>query len=124
MSVMSHISADNELVTLINVFNVEPQNQDKLIKLLEQATEEVMRHQPGFISANIHRSLGGVRVVNYAQWKSKEVFENMLQNPEAQRHMNEALCFMPAAATLFLGLVLPYNHIQVADWDCLSLRVY
>lgn len=35
---MSQISvADNELVTLINVFNVEPQNQDKLIKLLERA---------------------------------------------------------------------------------------
>jgi quinol monooxygenase YgiN len=88
---MSHISADNELVTLINVFNVEPQNQDKLIKLLEKATEEVMRHQLGFISANIQHSLDRVRVVNYAQWKSKEAFENMLQNPEAQRHMNEAL---------------------------------
>jgi quinol monooxygenase YgiN len=88
---MSQISvADNELVTLINVFNVEPQNQDKLIKLLERATEEVMKHQPGFISANIHHSLDGVRVVNYAQWKSKEAFENMLQNPEAQRHVNEA----------------------------------
>lgn len=49
-----------------------------------------MKHQPGFISANIHRSLDGVRVVNYAQWKSKEAFENMLQNPEAQRHVNEA----------------------------------
>lgn len=50
-----------------------------------------MRHQPGFISATIHRSLDGVRVVNYAQWKSKEAFENMLHNPEAQKHMNEAL---------------------------------
>jgi hypothetical protein len=28
---MSYVSADNELVTLINVFNVEPYNQDKLI---------------------------------------------------------------------------------------------
>jgi quinol monooxygenase YgiN len=91
MSIMSRISADNKLVTLINVFNVEPQNQDKLIKILEQATEELMRHQPGFIFANIHRSLDGVRVVNNAQWKSKEAFENMLQNPEVQRHMNEAL---------------------------------
>jgi quinol monooxygenase YgiN len=68
----SHISADNELITLINVFSVEPRNQDKLIKILETATEEVMQHIPGFISANIHRSLDGVRVVNYAQWKSKE----------------------------------------------------
>lgn len=88
---MSLISVENELVTLINVFTVEPQNQDKLIKILERATEEVMRYIPGFISANIHRSLDGVRVVNYAQWKSKEAFENMLKNSEAQKHMNEAL---------------------------------
>lgn len=87
---VTQISADNELITLINVFTVEPQNQDRLIKILEQATEEVMRHLPGFVSANIHRSLDGVRVVNYAQWKSKEAFENMLQSSQAQKHMNEA----------------------------------
>src|SRR5438552_3451680 len=87
----SHISADNELITLINVFSVEPRNQDKLIKILEKATEDVMRYLQGFVSANIHSSLDGVRVVNYAQWKSKEDFENMLQSPEAQKHMNEAL---------------------------------
>lgn len=87
----SLISVGNELVTLINVFTVEPQNQDKLIKILERATEEVMRYMPGFVSANIHRSLDGVRVVNYAQWRSKEAFENMLQNAVAQRHMSEAL---------------------------------
>jgi heme-degrading monooxygenase HmoA len=50
-----------------------------------------MWYLPGFVSANLHQSLGGVRVVNYAQWKSKEDFENMLQNSEARKHMNEAL---------------------------------
>ena len=87
----SFISTSDDLITLINVFSVEPQNQDKLIKILEKATDEVMRHLPGFISANIHRSLDGIRVVNYAQWKNKEAFEIMLQNSEAQKHMNEAL---------------------------------
>lgn len=41
-------------------------------------------------NAIIHLSLDGVIVVNYTQWKSKEAFEKMLQNPEAQKHMNEA----------------------------------
>jgi hypothetical protein len=49
-----------------------------------------MQHLPGFVSANIHRSLDGVKVANYAQWKSKEPFENILQNSGAQKHMNEA----------------------------------
>ncbi len=42
---------------------------------------------PGFVSANIHRSVDGVRVVNYAQWRRREDFEAMLKNPEAQMHM-------------------------------------
>jgi quinol monooxygenase YgiN len=81
------ISKTNEVVTLINVFTVEPQNQQKLVDLLTEATEAVMRHLPGFVSANIHKSLDGVRVANYAQWKSREHFEAMLKNPTALPHM-------------------------------------
>lgn len=48
-----------------------------------------MRAQPGFISANLHKSLDGTRVVNYAQWRSKAEFEAMLQNPDCKPHMGE-----------------------------------
>jgi heme-degrading monooxygenase HmoA len=40
-----------------------------------------MKHAPGFVSANIHRSLDGKKVVNYAQWESKEAFEAMGKIP-------------------------------------------
>jgi hypothetical protein len=43
-----------------------------------------------FISANIHKSLDGTRVANYAQWRSVEGFQAMLKNPEAIPHMREA----------------------------------
>ena len=79
-----------DICTLINVFTVEPEKQQALIDLLNVATEEVMRHQAGFISANIHRSLDGRHVVNYAQWETAEAFQNMLRNPDAQVHMNRA----------------------------------
>ena len=49
-----------------------------------------MNRMPGFVSANLHKSLDGTKVVNYAQWRSKEDFEAMLQNPEAATHMGEA----------------------------------
>lgn len=87
---MTKISPGNEVVTLINVFTVEPQDQERLVKVLVEATEEVMNRQPGFVSANIHRSLDGTRVVNYAQWESQEAFEAMLEDPEANLHMQEA----------------------------------
>jgi quinol monooxygenase YgiN len=73
---MVTIAKDNDVVTLINV--------------LVDATRKVMRKQPGFVSANIHRSLDGRRVTNYAQWRSREAFEAMLQNQEAAEHMGEA----------------------------------
>lgn len=49
-----------------------------------------MEHQPGFISANFHKSYDGKRIVNYAQWRSRDDFEAMLQNPEAIPHMKRA----------------------------------
>lgn len=84
---MTTISKDNEVMTLINVFTVEPENQQRLVDLLIEATEKTMKNISGFISASIHQSRDGGRVVNYAQWRSKEDFAAMLKNPEAQEHM-------------------------------------
>jgi len=44
----------------------------------------------GFVSANIHKSLDGTRVVNYAQWRSKDDFEAMVKSPEVAPHMKAA----------------------------------
>jgi heme-degrading monooxygenase HmoA len=81
------IASGAALVTLINVLTVKREDQDRLVQLLIQATEHTMKNVPGFISANIHKSLGGERVTNYAQWASKEAFEAMLKNPQAREHM-------------------------------------
>lgn len=84
------IASDQPVVTLINTFTVEPERQQELVQLLVDATEQVMRRMPGFVSANIHRGLDGRHVANYAQWRSREDFEAMLQNPEAKEHMGRA----------------------------------
>ena len=49
-----------------------------------------MRYAPGFVSANIHVSTDGTRVVNYAQWASAEAFSAMRADPTAQVHMRAA----------------------------------
>jgi Antibiotic biosynthesis monooxygenase len=61
------ISTENEYLTLINVFTVDPANQQKLIDLLTMATETTVSHVKGFISAALHRSLDGKKVTMYAQ---------------------------------------------------------
>ena len=84
------IAIDQDVATLINVFTVTRMTQQPLVDLLTEATEQVMRHRPGFISANIHASLDGTRVVNYAQWRSRDDFLAMLDDPTAREHMNAA----------------------------------
>jgi quinol monooxygenase YgiN len=89
---------------LINVFTIDPDQSAKLTALLQTATENVMRHQPGFRSANIHLSTDGTRVVNYAQWDSAEAYLAMLADPTTQQHMADAAalatCFDPHLYTV------------------------
>ncbi|MBX9624921.1 MAG: antibiotic biosynthesis monooxygenase [Gemmataceae bacterium] len=87
---MVTISKDRPGVTLVNVFRTDPARQAELVALLVEATEAVMRHLPGFVSATIHRSLDGTRVTNYAQWRSAADFEAMTRHPDAAPHMMRA----------------------------------
>ncbi len=87
---MTTIEQNSGYATLINVFTVDPDRAAELAALLHTATDDVMRHRPGFRSANIHLSTDGTRVVNYAQWDSAEAYRAMLEDPTTQRHMREA----------------------------------
>lgn len=40
--VVTTIAQDQELITLINIFKVAPENQQRLVDLLIEATEDVM----------------------------------------------------------------------------------
>jgi quinol monooxygenase YgiN len=81
----------NEPVTLINVFTVDPLNQERLIELLTRATETSVRHAPGFISANLHRSIDGTKVTMVAQWRSAEDYQAMRSDPAPLPFLQEAL---------------------------------
>lgn len=87
---MSVITQNGSLLTLINVFTVVPEKQQAVVDLLVRATEQDVKILAGFISANIHKSDDGLRVVNYAQWENKEAFENFLRNPRANAHFKQA----------------------------------
>jgi quinol monooxygenase YgiN len=76
--------------TFINTFSVEPENADRLVENLQKATEDIFRDQPGFISANLHVSRDRRKVVNYAQWRSKEDYAAMSKLPGIQAHRKAA----------------------------------
>ncbi|OAS21758.1 antibiotic biosynthesis monooxygenase [Paenibacillus oryzisoli] len=81
------------MVTLINVFTVEPINQDRLIELLTQATEVSVKYAPGFVSSSLHRSLDGTKVTMYAQWRSAEDYQAMRNDPRPLPYLQEAMTF-------------------------------
>jgi quinol monooxygenase YgiN len=85
------ISVEAPHVTLINVFTVAPKRQAELVEALDRSTAETFVHLPGFQSANIHASLDGTRVVNYAQWASPEHFQAMTGREDVQEHMKEIM---------------------------------
>jgi quinol monooxygenase YgiN len=87
---MTTISKDNNYLTLINVFKVDPENQQKLVDLLIKATENVKK-VPGFISSSLHRSVDGTKVTMYAQWRSMYDYNHMRSNPTASPFLDQAL---------------------------------
>jgi quinol monooxygenase YgiN len=91
---MTTIAENTGAVTLINVFTVEPSNQQELLDILARATDTSVRDVPGFISAALHRSVDGTRVTMYSQWKSAEHYrhyQSMLSNPVASPYVARAL---------------------------------
>lgn len=90
---MPNISVEINYLTLINVFKVDPSDQQKLIDLLTLATNSSVKQITGFISASLHRSLDGTKVTMYAQWRSMEDYQNMRNNPIASPYLEQALKF-------------------------------
>jgi quinol monooxygenase YgiN len=79
------------MITLINVFTIEPSNQQQLVDLLIRATDQFVSRAPGFVASTLHRSLDGTKVTMYAQWNSAEAYEAMRRDPGPHPYLKEAL---------------------------------
>ncbi|OAS15451.1 antibiotic biosynthesis monooxygenase [Paenibacillus oryzisoli] len=98
------------MLTFINVFTVDPTNQDRVVELLTQATEGSVTEAPGFISCSLHRSLDGTKVTMYAQWKSMEDYQAMREDPRPLPFFQEALTmakFDPGS----YEVIKTFNHV-------------
>ncbi len=84
------VSKEGNLVTLINVFETKPEQQQEVIDQWIRFVEAVP-DEPGMIGAALHRSTDGTRVVNYAQWRSEEDFERFVQKYREQMEARRPL---------------------------------
>jgi heme-degrading monooxygenase HmoA len=95
------IRADDDTATVINVFDVDASNQQRLVEVLTEGSEKVMQHRPGFISVNLLTSNDGTRVVNYAQWRSLDDIKATLADPDAQAYARKAAELARPSAHVF-----------------------
>lgn len=79
-----NVSQENNLITLINVFETKPEQQQALFDELSRFAESVVKEEPTCIGAALHRSTDGARIVNYAQWKSQEDLDSFVNKYREQ----------------------------------------
>lgn len=79
---MSEITKEFQGQTVITTFEMTPGTAADLMEALQEAFENFIRHQPGFIGAGLHMNDAQTRIANYSQWHRREDFMAMLRTPE------------------------------------------
>ena len=94
-------------VTLINTFTVQPEEFDRLMETWA-ADAALMKRQPGFISTQLHRGIGGSSVlVNVAVWESVDAFRRAFANPEFQAKLGDYPPSTVGSPHLFQKVAVP-----------------
>jgi quinol monooxygenase YgiN len=72
-------------VILINKINVNSDDADQFPKAWA-ADAAILKQQPGFISAQLHRGIAGsCTFINYAVWESTEHYKRAFDNPDLSK---------------------------------------
>ena len=81
------IRVDSAVTTLVNVFTVEPDNQPKVLGLLQDGTDTLFSKMPGWISTNLLASRDGRQVVVYSQWRDDKAIDAFRQDPRIKPYL-------------------------------------
>ena|SRR6266545_5816365 len=88
-------------VILINMFTVKPEDAEQLLAAF-------FKWQPGFISAQLHRGVGGSGVfLNYAVWESVDHFRRAFSQPAFQESLKAYPSSTVASPHLFQKVAVP-----------------
>ena len=88
-------------VILINKFNMKPEEVDEFLQAWA-SDAAYFKQQPGFISTQLHRGIGGSCVfINYAVWESTQLFKKAVNNAELQSRLEKYSSSVVASPHLF-----------------------
>jgi heme-degrading monooxygenase HmoA len=104
---LNQIENDVAPVILINIFNVKSEHIEQFLRAWALAGS-VIKRQPGYISAQLHRGIAGSSVfVNYAVWGSTQLFRAAFNNPEFQSILSKLPPGTVASPHLFKKIAVP-----------------
>ena len=107
VSIQDQLEEQRSPIVLINLFTVAP---DDIEALLTAWADDAafMQTQPGYISTQLHRGIGGSCVfVNYAVWESVDDFKRAFTSPTFQMKMRQYPSSVTASPHLFQKLAVP-----------------
>jgi heme-degrading monooxygenase HmoA len=105
----------NGCVDLVVVFNVQPENQGKLIQLLQEGAETIIGKQPGYIASSFLKSKDGRRVVGYAQWQNEDDVRAYRTRPEVAEYFKGVRALASFETTLIEVVHVHHVHQTTAN---------
>jgi heme-degrading monooxygenase HmoA len=101
------LSTEASAVVLINLFTVDKIDEPALLTAWAHDAE-FMKLQPGFISTQLHRAIGGsCAYLNYAVWETTAAFRAAFGHPEFQSRLSAYPSSAVAAPHLFQKIAVP-----------------
>jgi heme-degrading monooxygenase HmoA len=105
--IQQQLGATASPTVLINIFTVAPEDIDGLLAAWEHDANW-MKKQPGYISTQLHRGVGGSSVFfNYAVWESVGHFRAAFTNPEFRTALAAYPSSVVASPHLFEKVAVP-----------------
>jgi quinol monooxygenase YgiN len=99
-------------VILVNKFIVQQEDVEQFLKVF-QATTKVMKQQPGFISARLHRGIAGsYTFFNYAVFESVAHFKRAFNTPEFRSSMANLPSNTVMSPHLFKKVAVPDLYVD------------
>ena len=107
VTLKAQLEEDVGSVILLNKFTVKTKDVDQFLKVFATTTE-MFKRQPGFISAQLHRGIGGSSTFfNYVVWESAEHFKQAFSRSEFRSSMAELLPDTIMSPHLFKKIAIP-----------------
>ena len=82
VTLAEQLKEDGGPVVLVNIFVVPPEGIDHLLDAWKKDAE-LMKRQPGFVSAQLHRGIAGSGAfLNYSVWETVAQYRAAFESPE------------------------------------------